>query len=144
MCYRLIKVEIKLVILPQVDRLTGMRTLLILVTILLTFLAPVQADQTLDSLSTSFAASMYLDRLQTEVIVRTDNNFHENNYYLKRHHTIRELNTYFGGLTVAAIATSYLLPLKYGKGLMFVMNCIQFSHTAHNYQVGVRVAFKYK
>lgn len=101
-----------------------------------------KADITLNLLNSVFAASMYVDRMQTELIVKEDNNYYESNWWLKRHHSKRDLNLYFGGIAILAISSSYLLPDKYGKLLMIALNCIQFSFIGTNYVAGVRIFSK--
>jgi len=93
----------------------------------------------LEGLNITFAALMYLDRQQTEVITRRDNTFYEYNPYLKKHNSIKELNMYFGGITVAAIGISYALPKKYAKIFILALTCTQFTYISNNYSVGVRV-----
>jgi len=121
-----------------------MNILLKLVLLFVVCITPCKAAKkySLHGLNISFAALMYLDRRQTEVIVRGDNNYYEYNWYLKNNHSIRELNSYFGGITVVAITASYLLPEQQGKLLMFALNCIQLSTVSNNYLVDVRVFSK--
>jgi hypothetical protein len=79
-----------------------------------------------------------IDWAQTREIARNPN-YYEQNMYLGKHPSIREVDRYFAAMALAHIGVAYILPSEWRTPFQYVTIGVEVGAVVHNYSIGINI-----
>jgi hypothetical protein len=81
-----------------------------------------------------------LDWAQTREIARNPA-YYEQNMYLGKHPTVRQVDRYFAAMALAHVGVAYLLPSEWRRPFQYLTIGVELGAVAHNFSIGISANF---